>query len=438
MKDSDFIGTEWLQHCGDTLVVIKKSSKGGGLWVCNFKKYPFIKEFRKDVILKGEARNPQIEIEEFKNKIWKQNCGDSLRVIKKTDIYKNNEYLWEVEFIKYPFLLLGTKGNIIKGTILNPRIEEEEFIKKEWPQNCGDTLKILEKTEKKIGSALLFKCQFIKFPNIVYKTKAEIKSGRCFNNLLNEIQAGKIFQQNCGDSIKVLKKIEGRKGLYECEFQKYPFKVLKTKKEILEGRCLNPLIEQKEFIEKFWIQKGEEKLRVLNKTLNKKGYWDCLFIDTNTKIQADKRSIIQGIVVNPLHKYISLGEKELKEYISSIFDKEIIFGTWKILSNYELDIYIPSLQMAFEFNGIYWHSQKFKDKNYHLDKLKLCNDKQIALYYIWEDEWRDKREEIKNWLKELILNNNNISQEKDKLGWYDNNMIPKLIQRDKFYCWNCG
>lgn len=369
---------------------------------------------------------------------WIQHCGDILVVIKKSSIYKNKEYLWECEFKKYPYKIFCYKNNIKKGTVLNPRIEEEEFIKKEWPQHCGDTLKIIEKTNRKVGSACLFKCEFINYPYIVYKTKAEIKSGRCLNPLLNEIQIGNIYKQKYGDDLKVLEKVKTRKNIYKCEFIKYPNIVLREKQQILKGSCINPLVEQIEFIDKIWIQKGEEPLKIINKIPNKKGYWNCLFINTNNKVQADKRSILQGIVVNPLHRYISLGEKELKEYISSIFDREIIFGSWKILSNYELDIYIPSLQIAFEFNGIYWHSQKFKDKNYHLNKLKLCNDKQIALYYIWEDEWRDKKEEIKNWIKELILNNNNISQEKDKLGWYNDNMIPKLIQRDKFYCWNCG
>lgn len=317
-------------------------------------------------------------------------------------------------------------------------MKDSDFIRTEWIQHCGDTLVVIKRTEKRVGTAAVYECEFLNRPCKVYKTKAEIKSGRCFNPLLNEIQIGKIYKQKYGDDLRVLEKIETRKNTYKCEFIKYPNIVLREKQQILRGGCINPLVEQIEFIDKIWIQKGEEPLKILSKVPNKKGYWNCKFINTNNELQACKSSIIQGIVVNPLHRYISLGEKELKEYVSSIFNKEIIFGTWKVLSNYELDIYIPSLQIAFEFNGIYWHSQKFKNKDYHLNKLKLCNDKQIALYYIWEDEWRDKKEEIKNWIKELILNNNNISQEKDKLGWYDNNMIPKLIQRDKFYCWNCG
>jgi hypothetical protein len=36
----------------------------------------------------------------------------------------------------------------------------------------------------------------------------------------------------------------------------------------------------------------------------------------------------------------------------------------------ELDIYIPEYDLGIEFNGLYWHSDVYKDKNYHLNKHK--------------------------------------------------------------------
>jgi hypothetical protein len=33
----------------------------------------------------------------------------------------------------------------------------------------------------------------------------------------------------------------------------------------------------------------------------------------------------------------------------------------------EIDIYLW-VEIGFEFNGLYWHSNKFKEKNYHLNK----------------------------------------------------------------------
>ena len=62
--------------------IIEKKEKGN--WLCKFLKYPYeIIASKKNIIL-GQICNPQIEIEEFVNKIWPQNCGDSLRIVKKT------------------------------------------------------------------------------------------------------------------------------------------------------------------------------------------------------------------------------------------------------------------------------------------------------------------------------------------------------------------
>ena len=52
------------------------------------------------------------------------------------------------------------------------------------------------------------------------------------------------FPQNCGDSLKVIRKLPIKSGtnyLYECEFQKYPCKVKAQKGHILLGNVNNPL-----------------------------------------------------------------------------------------------------------------------------------------------------------------------------------------------------
>lgn len=87
-------------------------------------------------------------------------------------------------------------------------------------------------------------------------------------------------------------------------------------------------------------------------------------------------------------------EKELSAYIKSIYGGEIIFGDRSILKPYELDIYLPEKNLAFEFNGIYWHSEsklgrKVKAENYHQMKSLKCKEKGIQLIHIFEYEWDD-------------------------------------------------
>lgn len=60
----------------------------------------------------------------------------------------------------------------------------------------------------------------------------------------------------------------------------------------------------------------------------------------------------------------------------------------------ELDIYIPDLNLAFEFNGTYWHSERFKDINHRENKTKLCKNKNINLIHIEERDWKEDKKKV--------------------------------------------
>lgn len=98
-----------------------------------------------------------------------------------------------------------------------------------------------------------------------------------------------------------------------------------------------------------------------------------------------------------------------EQEISKLFNNyEIIENSRKIIPPYELDIYIPSLNLAIEYNGLRYHSSGGNDVdkfhvpyNYHLNKLNLCNKKNIFLITIFEDEWILKKDIITSKLKIL-------------------------------------
>ena len=76
--------------------------------------------------------------------------------------------------------------------------------------------------------------------------------------------------------------------------------------------------------------------------------------------------------------------------------------------NREIDVYIPSLNLGIEYNGLHWHSERLgKDKNYHLDKLNKCNEQGIKLIQIFEDEWINHREICESKLKQICGLNRN-------------------------------
>lgn len=99
-------------------------------------------------------------------------------------------------------------------------------------------------------------------------------------------------------------------------------------------------------------------------------------------------------------------EKELYEYIKSISKYKVLNHCRNILDNqYELDIYIPELKIAIEFNGNYWHSSIYKDKYYHQLKTMMCLDKNIRLIHIFEYEWINNKDSIKSFLKSCLDTN---------------------------------
>jgi len=92
------------------------------------------------------------------------------------------------------------------------------------------------------------------------------------------------------------------------------------------------------------------------------------------------------------------GERELKDFIEENTTFNVI-PNYRI-NNVEFDVYIPELFLAFEYNGLFWHSEKFKDKNYHKTKTEFARLNGIQLMHVWEDDWMYKQEILKS----IILN----------------------------------
>jgi hypothetical protein len=104
-------------------------------------------------------------------------------------------------------------------------------------------------------------------------------------------------------------------------------------------------------------------------------------------------------VCNPISETRSFKEKDLFEFIRDNYSGEIIQS---YRDGLEIDIYLHELKLGFEFNGIYWHSEVYKDKNYHLNKLNYFKESEIRVVNIWEDDWVNKNEIIKSQVKNLL------------------------------------
>jgi hypothetical protein len=118
-------------------------------------------------------------------------------------------------------------------------------------------------------------------------------------------------------------------------------------------------------------------------------------------------------VCNPLEKNYSILEKEVVEFIKNFIKVEENNKT--ILNGKEIDIFIPELNYAIEFNGLYYHSSLFKKNDYHLQKMLELNSKGIELLNIWEDDWIYKKEIVKSIILNKLNKNNKIYARNTKI-----------------------
>lgn len=61
----------------------------------------------------------------------------------------------------------------------------------------------------------------------------------------------------------------------------------------------------------------------------------------------------------------------------------------------EIDIVVWDKKIAFEFNGVRWHCDKYlSNNNAHKEKFLLCENADIQLIQVWDDDWRFRKEVV--------------------------------------------
>lgn len=94
-------------------------------------------------------------------------------------------------------------------------------------------------------------------------------------------------------------------------------------------------------------------------------------------------------------------ELEIMEFIKS-FGIDCVHRDRSVLNGRELDIYVPSKKIAIEYNGNYWHTDKYIESTKHHDKMIACLNRGVRLVQIFEDEFVYRKEAVFNELKLLL------------------------------------
>jgi len=131
-----------------------------------------------------------------------------------------------------------------------------------------------------------------------------------------------------------------------------------------------------------------------------------------TEFQTKYTNLCQGCNKCPSCFPVTSGksneEKEVLEFIKTLdLDSEILENTREIINPKELDIYIPKLSLAIEYDGLYWHSEEMiLDPKSHLNKTLDCEKQNIKLIHIFSDEWNLKQDIVKSKLKQILHRSN--------------------------------
>jgi hypothetical protein len=111
----------------------------------------------------------------------------------------------------------------------------------------------------------------------------------------------------------------------------------------------------------------------------------------------------------------------ISDHHSSVINNEIIDGR-------EIDIYLPELKLGFEFNGLYWHSELYKTRTFHLDKTNTCLNNGIQLIHIWEDDWTYKSNIVKSMIVNKLEKSEKIYARKCEIKEiFDNKLVRDFL-----------
>lgn len=133
-----------------------------------------------------------------------------------------------------------------------------------------------------------------------------------------------------------------------------------------------------------WSPKNEHGIDFYSTQSNYKAVWVCSE-GHEWEAKLDDRVGKQSGCKRCTGAGTSVAEEQLFEYVSSLCaDARMHDRT--VAAGFEFDISVPSQRIVIEHNGYYWHSDRYKDRQYHARKLKAAHEAGWRLLYIWEGD----------------------------------------------------
>ena len=233
-----------------------------------------------------------------------------------------------------------------------------------------------------------------------------------FGNVLDEHG-----NQRWGEAVKKTKSSDE----YKQKFALTMKKVGKERVEVMRKTCLEKYGVEYVFLRpEFYQQRNKRKIDHINECLGENFQIvettvlgkpkTLLHTACGTKFDMPRFSLTDFDfycpVCTPKDPRISSGCRQVLEFIKANYQGEIMINDRTTIGPYEIDIYLPELKLGFEYNGLYWHSEKLPKKenahNYHKFKADLCDARGITLINIFEDDWFYKTDIVKSRIAQKV------------------------------------
>lgn len=156
-----------------------------------------------------------------------------------------------------------------------------------------------------------------------------------------------------------------------------------------------------EFIGDFERVYGKGKYELIGEYVGSSSKVEIKCLECGRLFKIEANSFLQGHGC-PYHNCnSSIKEKELFEFVHSLCP-DAVSNDRTALQGMELDVYVPSRKVAFEYDGIFWHNENNKPNDYHLKKTEECEKRGIRLFHIFEDEWLNKQDIVKSMVRDIL------------------------------------
>ena len=140
------------------------------------------------------------------------------------------------------------------------------------------------------------------------------------------------------------------------------------------------------------------------------------YMNTSTAKSRVRKSQEVCVHCRPLKKSTSVGEKEVLRHVMERWDGEVLSNKKGVVVPYELDIYLPGLKLAFEYNGDFHHANPTiydaeakingtrAEKIWERDakRVRICKAAGIQVVVIWESKWKTNQKSVSRAISHYI------------------------------------